>query len=198
MFWILLISTFLFCFFDFHYFWRGILMYILALVKRTIRPVDALNGEVFTPGICLTTDLDLVLHMNNARYLRECDFARFDFWITTGIYQAVRKLKGRMLAGASTIRYRKSIDLFDTYNIITKLLCWDDKAFYVEQKFVRNRDSFVCAVVTLKQTWSGGISPQNALDDHYGRPVSPLPTPEHVKHWIHYNNLSSEILRKSS
>uniref|UniRef100_UPI00358E079F protein THEM6-like n=1 Tax=Myxine glutinosa TaxID=7769 RepID=UPI00358E079F len=31
------------------------------------------------PGIVLFGDLDYMLHMNNARYLRECDFARYEF-----------------------------------------------------------------------------------------------------------------------
>lgn len=71
--------------------------------------------------ICVTTDLDFMMHMNNARYLREADFGRFELWIKTGVYDTVKKLGGMITLGASTIRYRKSIELFDVFTIQSKV-----------------------------------------------------------------------------
>ncbi|CAB0012927.1 unnamed protein product [Nesidiocoris tenuis] len=68
--------------------------------------------------ICLTTDVDhLLSHMNNARFLREIDFARADFYQRTGLYGAIRSKGGSVLQGSSTIRYRKFITLFSIYHI---------------------------------------------------------------------------------
>ena len=59
--------------------------------------------------------------MNNARYLRECDYARTKMWIQNFLMDDVRKLGGYMLAAGSTIRYRRALNLFDTYRIRTKV-----------------------------------------------------------------------------
>lgn len=73
-------------------------------------------------GICTTQDVDLVLkHMNNARYLRELDFARFYFYDRSGIYGAVLKRGGGAVQGASTIRYRRAIPIFTPYKVTTKV-----------------------------------------------------------------------------
>lgn len=46
-------------------------------------------------GICTSQDVDIFIrHMNNARYLRELDFARFHFYGLNGLYEGVRKHKG--------------------------------------------------------------------------------------------------------
>jgi hypothetical protein len=40
------------------------------------RKPAALTDEVVVYSICSTSDIDYFCHMNNARYLRELDFAR--------------------------------------------------------------------------------------------------------------------------
>lgn len=59
--------------------------------------------------------------MNNARYLRELDFARFHFYDRLGIYAAILKRKGGAVQGACTIRYRRAIPIFTLYKITTKV-----------------------------------------------------------------------------
>lgn len=88
--------------------------------------------------------------MNNARYVRELDFARFHFYALTGLYEGVRKNKGGAVQGASSVRYRKTIPIFTPYKIETKLIWWDEKAIYLEQKFV-TFDGFVRAIAMSKQ-----------------------------------------------
>lgn len=73
-------------------------------------------------GFCTTQDVDIFLrHMNNARYVRELDFARFHFYDRTGIYENCTKLDGHSLQGATTIRYRRTIPIFTAYKIETKV-----------------------------------------------------------------------------
>lgn len=73
-------------------------------------------------SICTTNDVDIFLrHMNNGRYLRELDFARFHYYARTGIYNEVRKSGGGAVQGASSIRYRRTIPIFTPYKIVTKV-----------------------------------------------------------------------------
>ena len=73
-------------------------------------------------GICLTQDVDLVFkHMNNARYLRELDFARFHYYDRSGIFGEITKKGGGAVQGASWIRYRRPLSLFSTYKVTSKV-----------------------------------------------------------------------------
>lgn len=76
----------------------------------------------FFPGICTTQDVDLFFkHMNNARYLRELDFARFHYYDRSGIYSAIVKKGGSAVQGASLTRYRRAIPIFTLYKVTTKV-----------------------------------------------------------------------------
>lgn len=59
--------------------------------------------------------------MNNARYLRELDFARFHYYALTGLYEAIKKSKGGAVQGASSVRYRRTIPIFNSYRVETKV-----------------------------------------------------------------------------
>lgn len=84
--------------------------------------------------------------MNNARFLREVDLARIDFYIRTGLYSTVRSLNGHIWLAASTIRYRKFIKLFQRFKITTKVVYWDESSLYIQHKF-SGTDGFVHAVM---------------------------------------------------
>ena len=76
------------------------------------------------------------------------------------------------------------------------MLCWDDKAFYVEQRFVRHTDSFVMAVALVKQSLVN-VTPSEIVHAVCGRDVASPEFPEHVDAWIDCNRLCSELLKKN-
>lgn len=93
------------------------------------------------PGICTTKDVDFFFaHMNNARFIRILDFARIHFYDRTGLYQKLIKANGQLLVGASTIRYRRSLDLFNLYRIETKVSFFLFSR-YVETMIITNVNS---------------------------------------------------------
>ncbi|GCB73694.1 hypothetical protein scyTo_0002775, partial [Scyliorhinus torazame] len=143
-----LFSVLPFTFFDFWYFMRGILVFLVASLDA---PVKDILKEQTVRSIVLLQDIDFLGHMNNSRYLRECDFARISLYIRNGMFHVTRKLKANMVLGAATIRYRRSLRLFEQFKIRSRILCWDEKAFYIEQEFISCRDSFVCATMLCRQ-----------------------------------------------
>lgn len=89
--------------------------------------------------------------MNNARYLRELDFARVDFYERTHLYRAIVAHGGAVVQGASTIRYRRFIRPFRTYRITSRIVYWDEQSIYMEHQFVSPRDGFVHCVALCRQ-----------------------------------------------
>lgn len=59
--------------------------------------------------------------MNNARYFRELDFARVDFYERTNLYRTILAKGGSVFQGAATIRYRRFIRPFHRFNIVSRV-----------------------------------------------------------------------------
>ncbi|GAB0100884.1 Protein THEM6 [Sergentomyia squamirostris] len=145
-------------------------------------------------GFCTTQDVDIfVKHMNNARYLRELDFARFHYYVLTGLYEAVKKVGGGAVQGASNIRYRRAIPIFQAYKVETKLIWWDEKAIYLEQKFITTSDNFVRAIAISKQCVTKA-SVQELLAKFPGGETRPE-CPEDLRLWLQSSEISSQKLR---
>lgn len=128
-------------------------------------------------GRVLPSDLDLLLHMNNARYLREADVARAAHLARCGVLGALRALGARAVLAASCARYRRSLRLLEAFEVRTRLLGWDDRAFYLEARFISLRDGFVCALLRSSQHVLG-TSPERVVQHLCKRRVS-APPPRH-------------------
>ncbi|CAD1475221.1 unnamed protein product [Heterotrigona itama] len=151
----------LYVLFDVNYFLR--ILFTLGS-GRLLQKRKKIFDTTVIYGICTTQDVDLFLkHMNNARYLRELDFARFHYYDLSGIYAAASKRGGGAVQGASLTRYRRPIPIFTPYKITTKLIYWEDKHFYLEHEFISLTDNFVRAVVLSRQTVTNLKSPVSEL-----------------------------------
>ncbi|XP_046816842.1 protein THEM6-like [Vespa crabro] len=140
-------------FIDINYFLRVIFVFVWTkFMQKKTKPMN----ETTIYGICFTQDLDLVLsHMNNARYLREIDFARFHYFIQTEMFYLMGKMGATVVLGASSTRYRRPIPFLMTYKIMTKLIYWDEKSLYFEHKFINLRNNFIHTTIFSKQTTIG-------------------------------------------
>ncbi|CAK6438984.1 unnamed protein product [Pipistrellus nathusii] len=169
-----------------------------VLRARLLRPrVRDLLAEQRYSGRVLPSDLDLLLHMNNARYLREADMARAAHLARCGVLGALRTLGARAVMAASCARYRRSLRLLEPFEVRTRLLGWDDRAFYLEARFVSRRDGFLCALLRSRQHVLGA-SPARVVQHLCKRRVEPPELPEDLQHWVAYNEASSRLLRAES
>ncbi|XP_031341366.1 protein THEM6-like isoform X1 [Photinus pyralis] len=159
------------------------------------------NTRRFRPAsICLTTDVDTFLyHMNNARFIRELDFARADFYERTGLFQCIRNKKGAFALGATTMRYRRFLRLFQRYIIKTKVVYWNEQDVFMEHRFVNLHDNFVNAIALVKIRFLNctvadvmkELLEKTGVDASQVKPKLPL----EVAKWIESNEISSTILR---
>lgn len=73
----------------------------------------------------------LLYHMNNARYLRELDFARADFYERTSLYREICSQGSGVVQGAATIRYRRFLKPLSVFKITSKVCEFDHtKSYY--------------------------------------------------------------------
>uniref|UniRef100_A0A8C7LI25 Protein THEM6 n=1 Tax=Oncorhynchus kisutch TaxID=8019 RepID=A0A8C7LI25_ONCKI len=191
--WVLGVLLLLFSSLDVWYFVRAAVTLVRAWFQK---PVWDVLGEQSVSGRVLLHDIDLG-HMNNARYLRECDFARFHHYMRNGIFKALRTLKATMVVGASTIRYRRSLAFGEAFDLRTRIVAWDDKSFFVEQRFVSQGDGFISAVMLCRQNVLRS-NPESILQLLCKRKVECPDYPEDLQHWISFISASSQALRAQS
>lgn len=147
-------------------------------------------------GVVLPSDLDLNLHMNNSKYLREMDFGRFSHILEKHIYSTVLSLGGTIVVAATMIRYRRSLQLWQRFKLKTEILCWGSDVLYMEQRFVGG-DGFVYAVALLKMSVKGrGSIVEKVLEKVCTvAPQSP-PFPPEVQSWVETIARSKERMKK--
>lgn len=96
--------------------------------------------------------------MNNARYLREIDFARVDFYERTQLYKTIVSKGGSVVQGATTIRYRRFIRPFSLFKITSNIIYWDDQFIYMEHRFVSPVDGFIHCIAICRQRLIGVVA----------------------------------------
>ncbi|XP_063156358.1 protein THEM6-like [Candoia aspera] len=189
---LLLAATIYFTFLDGWYLLR---FSLIIFCNRWVLPrTGDLLKEFRVWSLVLPSDLDFLGHMNNARYTREADFARYSYMFRCRLLQTIWCLKGNTVLMASCCRYRRSLHLWERFAIHTRTLGWDEHAFYLEQRFVSARDGFVCAIL-LAQHHVTIISPSEVIQHLYGRKVESPEVPEDVHYWLKSNQASSRRLR---
>ncbi|XP_018980427.1 protein THEM6-like [Cyprinus carpio] len=191
--WIVGVLLLLFCSLDVWYYLRVVVVLVRAWF---LSPVFDITAEQTASGRVVLHDLDLC-HMNNARYLRECDFARFSLYTRNGVFKALRALGATVVVGATTIRYRRPLCVGEAFEIRSRIVCWDEKSFYLEQRFVSCKDGMVSAVMFCKQNVLRS-SPDKILQYLCKRKVEVPEFPEDLQHWISFISASSKALRGGS
>ncbi|HUR70022.1 MAG TPA: thioesterase family protein [Candidatus Thermoplasmatota archaeon] len=140
-------------------------------------------------------DLDQNRHLNNGRYLTMMDLGRFDLVVRTGLGKHLLREKWYPVVTAATIRFRRSLDPFQEYELITRMLGWDDRGFYLEQRF--ERDGVVHAVGVIKGLFLGpeGKVPTGRIVTRVA-PGTPSPElPAWVRTWDRSQEELAEELR---
>lgn len=112
--------------------------FLLLLLKRIVvrKPIDLFSA-------CTTRfrvnpfDLDLNFHMNNGRYLTIMDLGRFDLLLKSKTFWPLTGQGYYPVVSSEAIRFRKSLKVFASFDLVTTLEAWDEKDFYISQKFVQ-------------------------------------------------------------
>ena len=161
-------------------FFRLFVIFIESFFRKRLHPLaeSVLNLRV------LPNDLDLNLHMNNGSYLSLMDLGRLDLLIRTDLAKALVKHRWQPLVGGANIRYKLSLMPFQKYRLHTKVIGWDEKWFYIEQRFERkNRTIAVGLVKALFRGKNRNLTPEQVLKLIHVN-IDPPDIPEAVLKWL--------------
>lgn len=162
--------------------WRTLMVMLRATVQarrgRRLAPTDVGRVTLTT----MPTDLDLLRHMNNGRYLSLMDLGRWDLLIRTGLAGAMRRHGWYAVVSSETISFRKSLHPWQRFTLESRLLGHDEKAVYMEHRCVVDGEIYARAVVRARMMKrSGGTLSHDELFGAIGRPEG-IPD---VEPWVH-------------
>ena len=130
------------------------------------------------------TDLDVLGHMNNGVYFSIMDLGRTDLMIRSGSW-SILKAKGYYpVMGNESITFRKSLKPWQRFVLESRIVGYDAKAVYIEQRFVVNEEVFATMFIRgrfLKK--SGGVVTIPELSQAIGVDVAGFPPPAWLDTW---------------
>ncbi|HLY41369.1 MAG TPA: thioesterase family protein [Terracidiphilus sp.] len=139
-------------------------------------------------------DIDLNFHMNNARYLSVMDYARTHLLARAGLLDHILRSRWQALVGAVWMTYRRSLPLFASFTITSRLVCWDVRWFYIEQTFTSLEG--LAAIGWVKgalRDASGAVDP-NYVIARVAPGIASPPMPDTISTW---NELTREKLQSA-
>jgi acyl-CoA thioesterase FadM len=155
---------------------RFLRVFISSLMRSRMGPLESSSLSFRV----LPTDLDLNLHMNNARYLSFMDLGRTDLLLRVGLLDVVRQERWRPVVGSIDIRYRRPLRPFQNFRLRSRLLCWDEKWLYLEQWIESARGVHAIATVRGLFVTGKGSVPSRTVLDRMGYPEESPPFPTQV------------------
>ncbi|MDQ4215720.1 acyl-CoA thioesterase [Microbacterium capsulatum] len=162
--------------------WRTILVILSA--RRRLRRGQGLD-QTAVSTIRLTTlptDLDILWHMNNGRYLSLFDLGRWDLLIRTGLFDAMKERGWYAVVSSETVTFRKSLELWQRFDVESRFTGHDHKAMFMEHRAVVDGEVYAKVIVRARiLRRSGG---RVSHEEFFGALGHPGDVPG-VEDWIH-------------
>jgi len=83
----------------------------------------------------LPTDCDFNLHLTNSRYFALIDVARVEQLARLKLIGPLLKKRWLPFLNASEITFIRPLPPLKQFDIVTRIVTWDDKYLYIEQRF---------------------------------------------------------------
>lgn len=131
----------------------------------------------------MPNDCDINFHMNNGRYLSFMDLGRVHLMKQSGLLTAILREKWMPVLAAAEIKFVRSLAPLQRFELVTRLVSWDEKYFYLEQKFEANEK--LCAHAFVKGVFlkAGRVVPNQDVVAAIGYRDTAPAMPDELRLW---------------
>lgn len=127
-----------------------ILRTLLIFIKKRWLKKASINEVTEIQMRVLPTDLDLLWHVNNGVYFSFMDFGRWDMIFRNGVYDLSMHKGWYSVVAGETIKFRRSLKLWDKFTLQTKVIGHDEKYFFIQQRFVCRGEVMATGLVKVR------------------------------------------------
>jgi acyl-CoA thioesterase FadM len=130
------------------------------------------------------TDVDAFGHLNNGRCLTLMDMGRWDLALRAGWQRAMRARGWRPIVGAASVRFRRELRPFQKCDLVTRMVWWDERSFYFDQRLQRGEVVFARAFIRGVVTQGKQVIRGDEVVKALGQLDPPPPPPDGLLPWI--------------
>jgi acyl-CoA thioesterase FadM len=126
----------------------------------------------------------MLRHVNNGVYFSLMDLGRLDLLVRAGVWAEFQRRGFYPVVASETVTFRRSLQPWQRYELQTRIVGYDERAVYIEHRFVVAGEIYATAHVRgrfLKR--SGGTVGIDELANAVGVDASALPVPEWLAAW---------------
>jgi acyl-CoA thioesterase FadM len=157
---------------------------IWLMLTLRFRAALPLMGESRVTMRVWPNDLDFNFHMNNGRYLTLLDLGRLDLMLRTKLWGLVRRKRWMPVVASVNARFRRALNPFQTFTMVTRTLGWDEKFIYLEQRFLDGQERLMFhAIVKAAFVGPGGTVPTDEIMAAMDEPMVSRVLPDAVQAW---------------
>lgn len=177
-----------------HMLFRTLWHFLFAGRRHVRLDFDAVSRSRFRVW---PTDLDLLRHMNNGKYLSIMDIARYDLIQRNGVLEVFTRERWYPVVVGQTISYRRSLNPWQRFWIESRIIGFDEQAVYLEQRFVRRdqqrrAEIHARAIVRARiLRRAGGVVPVDEVIEKCGADRAAFSLPDEVLAWGRSTRLPS-------
>jgi acyl-CoA thioesterase FadM len=155
----------------------GLLMRLAAVQRRGVL------DDSRVPFRVMPNDCDINLHMNNGRYLSFMDLGRLHLVAQVGLLKIVIRKRWKPVLAAAEINFIRSLAPLQKFDLVTRVVTWDDKYVYMEQLFESR--ATLCAHAFVKGLFLGqqGRVSNSAVLAQLGHTEQPPAMPDELRIW---------------
>ncbi len=133
---------------------------------------------------CWPQDIDVFMEMNNGRILTIMELGRFGLAQRVGLIDTLRAKGWGLTVAGTSIRYRKRIKPFVRFKMVSRVVAWDDRFFYIVQSIWLGDTCAANSLFRTGVTSKGKLVPAQQVFEAAGKdPTSPA-IPGWVQNWI--------------
>ncbi|MEE9387244.1 MAG: acyl-CoA thioesterase [Paracoccaceae bacterium] len=154
------------------------------VIHRRKPKLDALGTHV-SHHMCWPWDLDLWMELNNGRTLTLFDLGRLPLAQRIGLGQVLLQNKWGMTVAGVSVRYRKRIRVFETVQMRSRSVGWDDRFIYLDQSmWNRAGDCTTQGLFRMAVTGKNGIISPDQVAHEMGYDQARPELPNWVNAWV--------------
>lgn len=158
--------------------------FILVLLKSLLSPTKGLLDDFelrFWVIPLIDTDYSRLFTQTYALYM---GLARWNFLFTSEFKSAALKKAWVPVTTAETMQYKKSIKAFSRVKLVTRMVHWNDRRFYLEHIFYVNNEVYAHTYIEgLVRSPGGHLKPKDVFKTLGVTRESP-PLPEKLQGWV--------------
>lgn len=129
------------------------------------------------------TDIDFNMHINNSRYMIFMERSRWDHMVQIGMWDFITEEQLNPIIAGIEMSYIREIRCFKRFDLETSFIGWDEKYFYMEQRFVINQTIHAYGLVKAVFMKQGKLVTPSVFFSKMNIDVLPDALPEHVELW---------------